>query len=354
MFPISRRYIDDIFMTWNKSEQALKKLLNEANQWHPNMKFEYKISQSLPFLDVNLTNRNGILHTSVYHKPSAEPYVVPYLSDHHPHVFRNIIQTLLTRAVRYSSTFELFDHERRFIKLMLLYNGYSSILPLQNDHLSNYYSSRYPSTFIDDQFERFFSEYIDTSSFLPYIADEHQFILAHRKILNVPTPRQSQVALSAAIADMDNNQTADDHPPTLEPEDDDTTTTVRPEAATVNTKEQRVTSDGDKLFIHYIHEKRFRSSKRQHHRVYQDVFQETPAIDVSLIVANRNRRNAKNELIHKKPKLSLLQNQAEHIKNKYIRFLGKISHYETRILYILLIRTKTQANQNTNRFGNLS
>ena len=118
------RYIDDIFMTWNKSEQLLKVLLGQAHQWHPNIKLDYKISQSLPFLDVLLTNQNGRLFTSVYHKPSAEPYVVPFISDHHPHVFRNIIQTLLTRTVRYSSTLERFHQERRFIKLMLLYNGY--------------------------------------------------------------------------------------------------------------------------------------------------------------------------------------------------------------------------------------
>ena len=111
-------------MTWNKSEQSLKILLGQADQWHPNIKLDYKISQSLPFLDVLVTNQNGCLFTSVYHKPSAEPYVVPFISDHHPRVFRNIIQTLLTRTVRYSSTLERFHQERRFIKLMLLYNGY--------------------------------------------------------------------------------------------------------------------------------------------------------------------------------------------------------------------------------------
>lgn len=117
------RYIDDVFMTWNKSERELKKLLGEANQWHSNIKLDYKISQSLAFLDILLTNNNGILSTSVYHKPSAEPYVVPFNSDHPRHIFVNIIRNSLTRAVRYSSTFEAFSHERRSIKLMLLYNG---------------------------------------------------------------------------------------------------------------------------------------------------------------------------------------------------------------------------------------
>ncbi len=86
-------------------------------------KLDYKISKSLPFPDVLLTNNNGILSTSVYHKPAAEPYVIPFISDHPRHVFNNIIKTSLTRAIRYSSTFEAFIVERHYTKLMLLYNG---------------------------------------------------------------------------------------------------------------------------------------------------------------------------------------------------------------------------------------
>ncbi|CAF4203065.1 unnamed protein product, partial [Rotaria sordida] len=92
------RYIDDIFMTWNKSETELKNLLEQANTWYPNVKLEYKISQSSPFLDILLTNNNGILSTAVYHKLAAEPYVVQFLSDHSRHTFVNVIQTTLARA----------------------------------------------------------------------------------------------------------------------------------------------------------------------------------------------------------------------------------------------------------------
>ena len=111
-------------MTWNKSEQQLRQVLNESNTRHPNIKLVYQIGQSLPFLDVLLTNDNGRgVSTSIYHKPSAQPYVVPFVSDHPRHVFGNIIRGALTRAVRYSSTYQAFDDERRYIKLMLLYNG---------------------------------------------------------------------------------------------------------------------------------------------------------------------------------------------------------------------------------------
>ena len=64
------------------------------------------------------------LITSVHHKEAAEPYVVPFRSDHPRHVFVNIIECALLRALRYSSTLDAFNHERRRIKLLLLYNGF--------------------------------------------------------------------------------------------------------------------------------------------------------------------------------------------------------------------------------------
>ena len=110
-------------MTWNKSEEELHQFLAAANEWNPNIKFDYKIGKSLPFLDVLLTNDNGSLQTSVYHKPTAEPYVVPFQSDHPRHVFSNVIKTSLERAIKYSSTFQSFNYERRQVKLTLLFNG---------------------------------------------------------------------------------------------------------------------------------------------------------------------------------------------------------------------------------------
>ena len=109
-------------MTWNRSECELIKFLNEANNWHPNIKLEYKINRSLPFLNVLLTNNSGHLLTEVYHKLAGEPYVTSFLSDHPQYVFGNTIQNALTRSVRYSSTLKLFQNEQRYIRLILLYN----------------------------------------------------------------------------------------------------------------------------------------------------------------------------------------------------------------------------------------
>ncbi|CAM4846375.1 unnamed protein product [Rotaria magnacalcarata] len=277
------RYIDDIFMTWNRSEEELRKFLDDVNTWHPNIKLDYKIGNSLPFLDVQLTNHNGILSTSVYHKSAAEPYVIPFTSDHPRHVFINIIQTCLARAVRYSSTFEAFNYERHYIKLMLLYNDY-------------------PSTFIENEFHKYFSEYISKSPFLPLIDEEQKYFRMRKEILGQPTPQQSKVAMSAALADIDND-----------PPDDDEKQQLNPDP---KKSEENISNINQKFFTHLTCEKRFKTCKRDMHQVYHETFKDTPAMYTKLIFGNRIRRQTHNELIHKRPNKKLLQNTTI-IKNKF-------------------------------------
>ena len=117
------RYIDDSFYTSNETAEKVQEILETANRLHPNIKLTWKISKAVSFLDLSISNNDGHLSSSVYHKPGSEPSVVPFLSDHPRHVFQNIVHTALMRAIRYSSSFELFDDEQRSIRLLLLYNG---------------------------------------------------------------------------------------------------------------------------------------------------------------------------------------------------------------------------------------
>ncbi|CAF4595649.1 unnamed protein product [Rotaria socialis] len=86
----------------------------------------------------------------------------------------------------------------------------------------------------------------------------------------------------------------------------------------------------EKLFLHYTHEKRFKFFKRDMHCVYQHIFKSAPAIYTKFIVANRNRRQAANELIRKRPTQTFLQNNItqnklqiknEEFKNKILLYL---------------------------------
>ena len=47
------RYIDDIFRVWTKSEKQLKDFMNELNQKHVSIKFDYKFEcKQIEFLDL--------------------------------------------------------------------------------------------------------------------------------------------------------------------------------------------------------------------------------------------------------------------------------------------------------------
>jgi hypothetical protein len=117
-------YIDDIFFTSNESIEKINQMLDEVNNLHPNIKLVRQLGTSLSFLDLFIENNNGTLVTSVFHKQAAEPYLVPFKSDHPRQIFKNVIDAALKRAVRYSSTPSAFHAEHRSIDLMLLYNGY--------------------------------------------------------------------------------------------------------------------------------------------------------------------------------------------------------------------------------------
>ncbi|CAF1524813.1 unnamed protein product, partial [Adineta steineri] len=217
--------------------------------------------------------------TSVYHKPAAEPYVVPFISDHPRHIFINIIQTRLANALKCSSTFEIFNYERRHIKLMLLYNGY-------------------PSSFIETQYRKFFNEYIYSTSFLPFIIDEEQFFLMRNKLFSQFIYESSHVSEDNALINTVNIRTAQ------VPQNTTTEINVEHNTTTITTPKRNNT-----LFLHYTYEQRFKPMKRGLHHIHKDIFSQSQTQNVKMIVGNRNRRNATHELIRKRPPRFILKNQ---------------------------------------------
>jgi len=177
--------------------------------------------------------------------------------------------------------------------------------------LINHFIS-YPSTFIDEQFEYFFSKYIGRSSFLPYIYNQHHLTLLQDEFYGQLTPRQSQATARAATADLDNDQT----------DDNDTAAATTHPTIFVN---KSSSSKDNKFFIHYNHERHFRRFKRNLHRIHNDLIPHNLGLDLRLIVGNRNPPYAANELIHKRPQRWLLTNKAKKIKCKYQRFSGKFN-----------------------------
>ncbi|CAF1502723.1 unnamed protein product, partial [Rotaria sp. Silwood1] len=127
------RYIDDIFIVINWPARHLLKQIDKWNHFDENIKLSENIGVMADFLDLHIENRDGELFTTVYQKPSYEPYYLPFNSIHPLHMKMNIIFTMLLRAIRYCSTFQDYLNERERLRMALLLN-------------------KYPNKFIDTQF----------------------------------------------------------------------------------------------------------------------------------------------------------------------------------------------------------
>ena len=76
------RYIDDMFFIWTHGEEKLTQFLNELNNFHSNLKFTYEISScTVNFLDLNVSLRNGALHTDLYIKSTDGHQYLHYQSS---------------------------------------------------------------------------------------------------------------------------------------------------------------------------------------------------------------------------------------------------------------------------------
>lgn len=164
------RYIDDVFMTTNALSQ-MNIQLNRMEKKDPNIQISVSMGRTVEFLDVSITNDQGQLKTSVYHKPASEPYILPFSSEHPRHIHTNMIKGALYRAARLCSHVEDFDDERRRIEMTLLLNGY-------------------PLKYIDYHFKKFFHTY-NVSSLLQHM-DQTIYELFHRTILNQLSRRERQ------------------------------------------------------------------------------------------------------------------------------------------------------------------
>lgn len=107
------RYIDDVFMTSNLPLEQIRQLLNKADRRDDNIRITRTIGLKIEFLDVAFENDRGHLKTSVHHKPAAEPYIVPFLSDHPRDTHRNTVVGALYRAIRLCSEVEAFEMDIR-------------------------------------------------------------------------------------------------------------------------------------------------------------------------------------------------------------------------------------------------
>lgn len=107
-------------MTTNKTIDGFYVELDKAKNKDRNLPIDPEIVTCVHFLNVTITNVNGQLRTSIYHKP----YVLPYPSDHPRHIYRNIPYVALLQAARVFSHVNVFSLGCIRIDICLLLNTY--------------------------------------------------------------------------------------------------------------------------------------------------------------------------------------------------------------------------------------
>jgi hypothetical protein len=86
-----KRYLDDCFIFWSKTDEELNELHNMLNNLHPSIKFTMeKSTAELPFLDILIIKQGRKIITDLYYKKTDSHQYILINSCHPLHVKRNI------------------------------------------------------------------------------------------------------------------------------------------------------------------------------------------------------------------------------------------------------------------------
>lgn len=111
-------------MTTNQTIEEINIELENAKTKDINMEIESIMDTSVNYLDLTIINENWQLRTKIYHKPTTEPYYLPYTSDHPHQYHRHITYHQLLRAARLCSNIDDFNLGCLRIDVSLLLSDY--------------------------------------------------------------------------------------------------------------------------------------------------------------------------------------------------------------------------------------
>jgi hypothetical protein len=117
-----------------------------------------------------------------------------------------------------------------------------------------------------------------------------------------PTPRRSQIEAQIAQSKQydENDQQQEEEQPKQ----------TLASTSTIFQKTKKNQSQ-DKIIIHYTHENRFTSMKKDMHEIFREAFKDLKIENLRLIVGHRNSPTTQRELIRKRPHMKLMT-----LKNK--------------------------------------
>ena len=125
-----KRFIDDVFSLWNIDKQEIDLFLEQANSFHPTIKFVAEISdKEITFLDTVVYEgerfqKDAILDLKTHYKPTETFQYTHYTSCHPPGVKRGFIKGEAIKLLRTNSSEKNFQESLSSFKTRLLAHGY--------------------------------------------------------------------------------------------------------------------------------------------------------------------------------------------------------------------------------------
>ena len=111
-----KRYLDDCFIFWDKTDRELKDFHMLLNQLHESIKFTIETSEKeLPFLDILIIKQNNKISTDLFYKETDSHQYLLFNSCHPSHTKRNIPFNLARRICSIVTNEEL--RTKRLIEL---------------------------------------------------------------------------------------------------------------------------------------------------------------------------------------------------------------------------------------------
>ena len=123
--PTWLRFLDDIFVIWTEGSDKLKIFVDYLNNLHPTIKFTCSHSlTNVPFLDVMVSLKDGLIHTDLYTKPTDKHQYLLISSCHPTHTKRAIPYSLALRLRRICSDSDTYKQRSQELINYLINRGY--------------------------------------------------------------------------------------------------------------------------------------------------------------------------------------------------------------------------------------
>jgi hypothetical protein len=99
---IFRRYIDDIFIIYDNTDNSLPSLLKQLKKTYAPLKLNIKFGKTQTFLDINLkiNNITNKIETEIYRKPLGSNQIINPTSNHPKHTIENTITQEFARIYK--------------------------------------------------------------------------------------------------------------------------------------------------------------------------------------------------------------------------------------------------------------